>query len=359
MENYSSYDAPDFAADTFFQEWVLRPNRSSERFWRQWLTDHPDSQSTLLEAAEWVIAIHSMYQDDFTEECRKQEIFKLFSQKAPKKIRWFQIAGQTDYRLRAVAVWILLSGLLGWYYTSSSTFQTADYTTLFGYAPDEMITRENRSDKAVTILLDDGSAITLDTGSSIRYPKDFRYSVRKVELTGNAFFDVARNTEKPFLVIAGETLTKVLGTSFRIKCSGNKVVVSVKTGQVSVRSNSSADRDITDADVLLTQNQQVVYDSQSEDFRTSKVEAPWGLPDMQNVQVVPDLEDTLVSELLRKLEKTYGVQITYNESSFSDCRITTQFTDETLRQKLQAICSVTKATFRFDDGRILIEGACQ
>ncbi|QHV94543.1 FecR family protein [Spirosoma endbachense] len=355
MKKYSSYDAPDFAADEFFQEWVLRPNKSSERFWRQWLSDHPGSQSTLWEAAEWVIAIHSMYPDDLTEECRKQEIIKLFEKKAPKKIRWFHIAGQTGYWLRAVAVCILLSGLLGWYYTS--TFHTVDYTTPFGHAPDEMVISENKSEKAVTILLDDGSAITLDTGSSIRYPKNIRYSVRKVELTGSAFFDVARNTEKPFLVIAGETLTKVLGTSFRIKCSRNKVVVAVKTGQVSVRSN--ADRGSTDADVLLTQNQQVVYDSQSENFRSGKVEVPWGLPDMRNVQLVPDLEDTLVSELFRRLEMSYGVQISYNETSFSDCRITTQFTDETLRQKLQAICSVTKATFRFEDGRIVIEGACQ
>ncbi|QIP12974.1 DUF4974 domain-containing protein [Spirosoma aureum] len=355
MEKYSSYDVPDFAADKFFQEWVLRPNQSSERFWRQWISNNPGSQSILLEAAEWVIAIHSMYQDDLTEQCRKQEVSKLFEKKTIKRTRWFHIAGQTSYRLHTVLICILLAGLLGWYYTSA--FLSIEPPPSFGYASDELVTRVNRTGKAITILLDDGSIILLDTGSSIRYPKEFRHSVRKVELIGDAFFDVARNTEKPFLVIAGKTLTKVLGTSFKIKCNGEKVVVAVKTGQVSVRFN--ADQDSIDANVHLTQNQQVVYDSQSEDFRTGKVEAPWVLPDMQNVQVVPDLEDTLVSELFRKLEISYGVQISYNETSFSDCRITTQFTDETLRQKLQAICSVTKATFRFEDGRIVIEGACQ
>ena len=71
--------------------------------------------------------------------------------------------------------------------------------------------------ETLTVKLDDGTKITLNQNSSLSIDKNFNSNARLVELDGEAYFDVAKNPEKPFITKSKNTYTKVLGTSFEIE----------------------------------------------------------------------------------------------------------------------------------------------
>ena len=84
------------------------------------------------------------------------------------------------------------------------------------------------------LTLPDGSAVWLNAASSIRYPTTFAGPTREVEITGEAYFEIAKNTAMPFIVKAGQTQTTVLGTSFNINAyeDENKVITTLLEGAV-------------------------------------------------------------------------------------------------------------------------------
>ena len=127
-----------------------------------------------------------------------------------------------------VAASFLLLVTLGWgvYYAKPFPVQSAVATVqIFG-------------DQQQTVILPDGTHIRLNAGSQLRYPSDMnKQKKRQVRLIGEAFFEVARNPEKPFIIDAGEAEVRVLGTVFNVKtmCGKNAVVVAVQEGKVSFK----------------------------------------------------------------------------------------------------------------------------
>ena len=71
------------------------------------------------------------------------------------------------------------------------------------------------------IQLPDGSKVWLNSGSSLKYDKQFGKELREVVLSGEAFFDVVRNAEKPFIIHTTNMDIKVLGTRFNVKSYAN------------------------------------------------------------------------------------------------------------------------------------------
>ena len=111
------------------------------------------------------------------------------------------------------------------------------------------------------VTLQDGSIVTLEPGSEVRYTQKFM-NHREIFLSGDAFFEVTKDPNHPFFVYANEITTKVLGTSFRVKAKqGEKeIVVAVKTGKVSVFAKSIDDvLNKNGQEITLTPNQQVIY----------------------------------------------------------------------------------------------------
>src|SRR5688572_28966306 len=118
----------------------------------------------------------------------------------------------------------------------------------------------NTSDVAQTYDLPDGSNVTLQPNSNIKFSTLFNVSIREIQLEGEGFFDVIPNKDKPFIVYANDITTRVLGTSFTVRSfsEDKQVTVVVKTGKVSVLTRSSATPSVTE-ETILTPNQEIVY----------------------------------------------------------------------------------------------------
>ncbi len=86
------------------------------------------------------------------------------------------------------------------------------------------------------VKLSDGTTIFLNRNSKLHYPKTFASDGRRVSLEGEAFFDVAENPKKPFIIETTHSKITVLGTSFNVNSNQQKTKISVKTGKVKVNS---------------------------------------------------------------------------------------------------------------------------
>ncbi|BAV07172.1 FecR family protein [Filimonas lacunae] len=95
--------------------------------------------------------------------------------------------------------------------------------------------------KQFQLVLEDGTRVWLNAASSIRYPVAFADSVREVEITGEAYFDVAKNKQKPFRVKANGTSVEVLGTQFNINAYSDEAAINTTLleGAVRVKKGSS------------------------------------------------------------------------------------------------------------------------
>jgi len=85
------------------------------------------------------------------------------------------------------------------------------------------------------LILSDGTKVWLNAASSLRYPSAFGRGDRKVELVGEAYFEVAKNAAKPFLVSSSKQVVQVLGTHFNINAYTNEPVVSTTLLEGSVK----------------------------------------------------------------------------------------------------------------------------
>ncbi len=231
--------------------------------------------------------------------------------------------------------------------------QTPDNQLITTYLK-ETISQENSSTNIIDIKLEDGSLVQLSPKSKITYPTHFSNNKREVSLIGDAFFDIQRNPEKPFFITTGNTITKVLGTSFFIKSSKNsKVEVEVKTGRVLVYEKNAKDK--KDNGVILTPNLKATYFDENELFVTGLVEKPIiqeKIVVQEHIQFVFD--ETPLSVVLTKLEQAYGIEIITDNEKLNNALLTANITEQDLYTKLDIICAAVNAHYEVKGTTILI-----
>lgn len=93
--------------------------------------------------------------------------------------------------------------------------------------------------------LPDGTIVTLNKNSNLKYPESFTGDIREIDFNGEAFFKVARNPDKPFIINTNGAEVKVLGTSFNLISNNNEnVVLTVTTGKVQLAKKSDPDQKV-------------------------------------------------------------------------------------------------------------------
>jgi len=220
----------------------------------------------------------------------------------------------------------------------------------------------NTTHKVLSVILEDSSRVSLNPGSKLRYPIHFSVERREVLLTGEAFFEVSENPERPFLVNAGDITTKVLGTSFRVKALPNvpSVEVSVLTGKVSVYQRAKENNDPSTSNkqgngVVLSPNHRVVFSEGNGLFLTSLVENPVPLPIQQAANSF-DFDDTPLDDVLDHLETTYSIDITLDRKTLGACPLTARLSGMKLYEQLDVICAAIQGSYEIKGTTILISG---
>jgi ferric-dicitrate binding protein FerR (iron transport regulator) len=213
----------------------------------------------------------------------------------------------------------------------------------------------NQTSSGQKISLRDGSHVMLEAGSELSYAEDFLQH-REVHLKGEGFFEVARDTANPFCVYSGNIVTRVLGTSFRIKAHPDqkKITVSVKTGKVSVHTKTSAAASgKTTSEITLSPNQEAVYDAVHEKISQRLIGEPQAISTAPNFNM--KFRNTPATEIFEALEKAYGIELQFNRDTLAECTLTTDLSDEGFYQRIEILCHALNAEYRVTETSVVIE----
>lgn len=187
--------------------------------------------------------------------------------------------------------------------------------------------------KTMKVTLPDGSHIWLNAGSTLSYPNAFAGKTREVVLReGQAFFDIVRDTTKPFIVHAKTLDITVLGTSFDVKAYKNdrNIRVTVKTGKVGVQVRDKPQQPA----LLLLPAEQAVVPEKTEQIHISDVSKPAIAPWKDNRMV---FEDELVAEVLHALERKYNQHIIVEKPGLATEKITLTLDNQPMADVLKVL----------------------
>lgn len=354
MEDYSKFDAIDFSQDESFIRWVRYGIASAEtdKFWKEWLRENPEKHDEITEARRLVLAVLSDFSGQRDIQKKEDRLWARLEQSVAN-----EPVQETGWSMRykvAAAILLLVAASVGLWWLGRPM---SSETSIALAKAAELITISNAEEAPRSVTLPDGSIVELHAKSTLYYPSGFG-DVREVELVGEAFFDVTRNPEKPFVVFADNVVTKVLGTSFLIRAFNkeNKVTVQVKTGQVAVAKKSTGDfktKQETDA-LLLTPNQQAIYSRKGEELVKSLVENPLLLESGKAVNF--EFIDTPLRKVFEDLETAYGVEIVFDDEVLGDCALNASLNGLGLYEKMRLICMGVNAKFEVLDSHIVVSG---
>lgn len=241
---------------------------------------------------------------------------------------------RTFYRIAAsLAIFIFISTLLGY----------------FIHEWQNVILVKAPVDQKIEIKLPDETVVWLNKNSTLKYKKDFGEESRDVILQGEAFFEVAHDKAKPFLIQTGETVTKVLGTSFNLKLNkkAGSVELSVRTGKVAFYKDGYPDQGLN-----LIAGDIGLFDPEVEGFTKTQYDndnfIAWNTGILR-------FDDSDLQEVVQNLEEFYGETIELSPG-LKNCKITTTFNNQPLERVLTELQILLEIESIRKEGKIWLSG---
>lgn len=200
------------------------------------------------------------------------------------------------------------------------------------------------------VVLKDGSKVWLNAATKLVYT-DFPFiGERRLTLRGEAYFDVAGNPDKPFIIQSGNMITQVLGTAFNIKAYPDEPFsITVTKGKIKLEDRQT--KTIT----FLTPNKQVRYENQQPPVLTVvKGDAAYAWTKGQL-----EFYDQSFGEIARTISRKYNVNVIFANQSLEECMITASFEKETpVLRVIDLLCKINNASYTFsaDSSVITLEG---
>lgn len=262
----------------------------------------------------------------------EDEAWKRFQNRIHEKNIPVKVSKKTYGRWLQIAASIILVSTLGW----------LGYSYFENKSADELI-QVYASNSTVNDTLPDGTIVTLNQNSSLSYKK-FAGNTRPVTLKGEAFFKVAPDKTKPFIIQINDVVVKVVGTSFNVKNKNGQTTVNVETGIVKVSRNKDEVELRKGEKVVITNKQTALLKSISKGRLYNYY---------RNKELVCD--QTPLQELVDALNEIYNVNISIKTASLQEKPLTTIFKDQSLDQILEVIQETFTIKIERKDNQIILE----
>lgn len=198
-------------------------------------------------------------------------------------------------------------------------------------------------------ILPDGSKVTLNNETQLIIENGLEGKTREVTLKGEAYFDIAEDPSRPFIVHTDSINVTVLGTAFNVKAyHKDDISVTVNRGKVRV---SKLENPLA---TLLPNQQFVLYKSGKSNFEKqldANVATQW-----QHKELIFD--DVPMSEAAMVLEARFGKKIIFTNKQVAACHFSSTFLkDEKLEQILEVLCAFNNANYQLKNDEIIIDGS--
>jgi len=228
-------------------------------------------------------------------------------------------------------------------------------------AVNEAIAIFNKTNTISETTLSDGSHVWMMPGASLQYHKLFSANRREVNLSGEAFFEVTKNPARPFIIYSRNLITKVWGTSFRVRDSKELSFadVTVMTGKVSVKLvhpenfPKNGDAGKNNNEVMIYPSQQVTYLKKDQSF-TEKPKADmaamliWKKPDIT-------FNNRPMREVIPVLNKTFNVNISTSENSINNLLLTADLNGLNFPEIMQMLHKALGVSYNINGQNIVLK----
>ena len=237
--------------------------------------------------------------------------------------------------------------------------------------PGQFQVKETEMGSRSSIILSDGTKVTLNADSKLTYPKIFKGSTREVILSGEAYFDVVHDEKIPFIIHTQKLNIKVLGTEFNVKSYPEDSIseTTLIRGLIEVTLNSRP----SDKIILRPKEKLIVSNETTESSKTPVTEHPEVRDTrlvISNLHYVSATDSAVVetswlknklvfqnksfSDLATDLERRYNVQIEFRNNAVKEFRFTGIFEKENIDQILKALSLTEKFNYSREGSKIII-----
>jgi len=364
MQKRNKYtEIEDFLSDESFQSWIL--TNVDQDGWEEW-TLESRQRAKLVEDARLMLLAMKVPDTELTKSDIHRALqstwLKIREKENKKTVQGLNLSVFRKRFLTAIAATLVIGLAASWYYNNYSKTENniVTYKELIDKNSEGLVEQTNNSNKPQIITLSDGSSVLLQPDSKLSYPKIFTGNERKVYLSGEGFFEISKNPKKPFFVYANEIVTKVVGTSFRVKAYSDQpdVEILVRTGKVKVKSNELSSKS-NDEEIVLLPNQALRFLRNDMKFNkiTNITQDPVLVQSVGNIEQLSfEFNDIPVSQILETIEQAYLVDIDYPKNKLSDCHLTTSLSDQPLTEKLKIVCKSIggNTSFEMNGNQIII-----
>lgn len=339
-EKYIQYrTTEEFILDKEFSDWVLHPDKELDQFWNSFLMEHPDKAVPIRDAALIINALRPLDQEvsqeklnDVYRRIRKSgkvvnlkrlTVFKyaagILVVTAIASLVWLSLHPKNQFPIEASNK-TTLKGKIILANGSTKEFDTEQTTirqTTSGSLTINNDTIDAKSNKVISamnqiiipygkrseITLADGTHIWLNSGSQLSYPTEFKADSREVYLSGEAFFDVKSDPNKPFYVITRDIRVRVLGTSFNVSSynEDNTTQTVLLKGKVSAGKNALFAKTID-----LVPGERMIYDKSNESVSKDHVDVALYASWVKGYLIFDNIP---ITEVYKKLERYYNVDV--------------------------------------------------
>lgn len=225
-----------------------------------------------------------------------------------------------------------------------------------------------------SLVLPDGTKVWLNSGSQLDYDKSYGNKVREVSLVGEAYFDVVKNPDRPFVIHTSKMDVKVLGTAFNVKCyPGEKTTeTSLIRGSVEVTLKDRQEK------IMLKPNEKLVINN--DDYtkvkpgtatviKAATVQNEKPIISVSHLTLLP-ADNTVIEtawvqnrlifsgerfeEVALKMERWYNVKIEFLDERLKEEKLTGNFERETIVEALSALKLVAPFAYTIKNDRVTI-----
>lgn len=248
-----------------------------------------------------------------------------------------------SYRFMKIAAAImipLICSLLAYRFTESFYVDNSDFVECYvNYGEQEQIT------------LPDSTKVWVNSGTVLIYPEKFIGKTRSVYLNGEAYFEVAKDAKKRFIVRTNDIDVEALGTVFNVQAYQDlgKTVTTLEEGKIKVGVKSASPKSL-----ILLPNEQVIYDRKTGTLIRKTVDAGRIARWIDKYLV---FQEASFAEILSALEKRFGVICQYDAAKYENRLFTIRFSpDETLEEALDILKEVCKDfDYKIKDNKVFVQ----
>lgn len=207
----------------------------------------------------------------------------------------------------------------------------------------EYQTLETRRGTEYKLILSDGSTVWLNAASSIRFPSKFTGKERRVQVTGEVFFEVTHNEQMPFIVEANEVAVQVLGTSFNVNTyEPEKSITTLVTGRVQLKHRA--------AEQVLKPGESGSVSGNKITVVAADIEAVTGWKNGSFIQ-----RNAGLRSIMQEVSRWYDVDIVYQEGFVNTAKTTIDVSRKVpLGKLLEIIALSTSENIRYSNGKVYI-----